>query len=206
VLANWPAANRDIWTEVDWGDLPVAPPFLTYATGITLWSDQLRCDVRYVGSPVHTNNDSIIHVPERSVLFAGDLLFNGGTPFLLSGSISGAIQVLEEVVRPLGAQTIIPGHGPVCGPQVIDETLGYLHFVQEVATQARVAGLTPLAAACETDLGEYADLLDAERIVGNLYRAYAELAGAERGAAVNARAALEDMVTYNGGRPLTCHA
>ncbi len=206
VLASWPAANRDIWTDVDWGDLPVAAPFLTYATGITLWSDQLRCDVRYVGSPAHTNNDSIIHVPERSVLFAGDLLFNGGTPFLLSGSISGSIHVLEEVVRPLDAQTIIPGHGPVCGPQVIDETLGYLHFIQEVASHARSAGLTPLAAARETDLNEYADLLDPERIVGNLYRAYAELAGAERGAPVDARAALEDMVAYNGGRPLTCHA
>jgi cyclase len=206
VLACGPATNRGIWTDVDWGDLHVAAPFLTYSTGITLWSDELRCEVRYVRTPAHTTNDSIIHISDRSVLFAGDLLLNGGTPFLLSGSISGAIQVLEEVVRPLGAQTIIPGHGPVCGAEVIDDTLGYLRLVQELARQGREAGLTPLEAARETDLREYADLLDAERIVGNLHRAYAELAGAERGARIDSNAALRDMVAYNGGRPLTCHA
>jgi cyclase len=206
VLAFGPATSRGIWTDVDWGDLHVAAPFLTYSTGITLWSDDLRCEVRYVGTPAHTTNDSIIHIPEHSVLFAGDLLFNGGTPFLLAGSISGAIEVLEGIVRPLGAQTIVPGHGPVCGPEAIDDTLRYLRFVQEVARQGRDAGLTPLEAARETDLGEYADLLDTERIVGNLHRAYVELAGAERGARIDSTAALKDMVAYNGGRPLTCHA
>jgi cyclase len=206
VLAFGPATNLGFWTDVEWGDLRLAAPFLTYSTGITLWSDELRCDVRYVGTPAHTTNDSIVHIPERSVLFAGDLVFSGGTPFLLMGSVSGAIEVLEEVVRPLGAQTIVPGHGPVAGPEIIDHVLGYLRFVQDVARQGRDAGLTPLEAARETDLGEYADLLDPERIVGNLYRAYAELAGAERGARIDVVAALKDMVAYNGGRPLTCHA
>jgi cyclase len=42
--------------------------------------------------------------------------------------------------------------------------------------------------------------------VGNLYRAYAELAGGERGAPVDALAALADMVAFNGGMPLACHA
>ena len=46
----------------------------------------------------------------------------------------------------------------------------------------------------------------AERIVGNLHRAYAELEGAQHGAPMNVIAALADMVTYNGGRPLTCLA
>ena len=45
-----------------------------------------------------------------------------------------------------------------------------------------------------------------ERIVGNLHRAYAELDGAERGAPIDLVSALLDMVTYNGGRRLTCHA
>jgi cyclase len=64
----------------------------------------------------------------------------------------------------------------------------------------------PLDAARELDLGRYADLLDPERIVGNLHRAYAELDGAPRGAPVDALAALADMVTYNGGQALTCYA
>ena len=206
MIASGPPANLGIWTEVEWGDLEVAPPFLTFETAVTLWADELRCEVRYVGSPAHTTNDSIIHIPDRSVLFAGDLLFNGGTPFLLMGSITGAIEVLEQVVAPLGAQTIVPGHGPVGGPELIDDVLGYLRFVQDTARRGRDAGLSPLDAARQTDLGRYADLLDPERIVGNLHRGYAELDGAERGAPIDLVAALTDMIAYNGGRPLTCHA
>jgi cyclase len=206
VLALGPPANWGIWTDVDWGDLEVAAPFLTYQAGVTLWADDLRCEVRYVGTPAHTTNDSIVFIPDRSVLFVGDLLFNGGTPFLLMGSISGAIQVLEEVVRPLGAQTLVAGHGPVCGPEVIDDVLGYLRFVRDVASRGYEAGLSPLDTARETDLGPYAGLLDAERIVGNLHRAYAELNGAAPGEPIDTAAALLDMVAYNGGQPLTCHA
>jgi cyclase len=195
-----------VWTDVDWGPLELAPPFLTYTDGVTLWSGDLRCEVRYVGTPAHTTNDSILHIPERSVVFTGDLLFNGGTPFALMGSVSGWIEVLETVLRPLGARTLVPGHGPVCGPEVIDDVLAYLRFVQRTAREAKAEGLTPLQAARAVDLGEFKDLLDAERIVGNLHRAYLELDGGERGAPIDLLQALGDMVAYNGGRPLTCHA
>ena len=206
VLASGLPANLGVWTDVDWGIPELAPPFLTYADAVTVWSGDLKCDVRYVGMPAHTTNDSLIWLPERSVLFAGDLAFSGGTPFLLMGSVEGAIEVLEHVLRPLGAQTIVPGHGPVSGPAVIDEMLGYLRFVLDVARNGMAAGLSPLDAARQADLGGYAGLLDSERIVGNLHRAYAELAGAPRGAEIDLIAALTDMISYNGGRPLTCHA
>ena len=206
VLALGLPANTGIFTDVHWGDLTVAAPFLTYDSGVTLWSGDLRCDVRYVGTPAHTTNDSMVWIPDRSVLFAGDLLFNGGTPFLLLGSVAGSIEVLEQVIKPLGAETSVPGHGPVCGPEVIDDVLGYLRFIQDLARQGHAADLSPLDAARQADLGAYADLTDAERVVGNLHRAYLELAGGDRGAPVDRVAAMRDMVTYNGGHPLTCHA
>jgi hypothetical protein len=37
-------------------------------------------------------------------------------------------------------------------------------------------------------------------------RAYLELDGAERGTPADLATALGDMVAYNGGQPLTCHA
>jgi cyclase len=199
-------SNTGIWDPVDWGDVELAPPFLTYEAGVTLWSDDLRAELRYVGTPAHTTNDSILWIPDRSVLFAGDLLFNGGTPFVLMGSVSGALDVLENVVKPLGAQTVVAGHGPVGGPELIDEVAGYLRFVQDTAAKGRAAGLSPLDAAREADLGDYAGLIDAERIVGNLHRAYAELDGLPRGGSIDIVSALLDMVTYNGGKPLTCLA
>ena len=206
ILATAIPPPPGIWAEVDWGHLEPAPPFLTYTDQITLWSGDLRCDVRYVGTPAHTTNDSIIHIPEHSVVFAGDLLFNGGTPFALMGSVAGWIDVLENVLRPLGARTLVPGHGPVCGPEAIDDVLAYLRFVQQTARAGMAAGLTPLEAARAADLGEFKNLLDAERIVGNLHRAYLELSGAERGTPVDVTQALNDMVAYNNGQPLTCHA
>jgi cyclase len=198
-------ASAPTWTDVDWGGIELAPPFLTYEDKVNLYVDDLKCEVRYVGTPAHTTNDSVVWIPERSTLFCGDLLFEGGTPFLLMGSIAGAVEVLEDLKK-LDAQTIVPGHGAVSGPALIDSILGYLAFVQDLARSGRAAGLTPLEAARETDLGEYAELLDSERIVGNLHRAYAELGGAERGARIDVPAAFADMVTYNGGQPLTCHA
>ncbi len=195
-----------IFEEVDWGALELAPPFLTYTDKVTLWLDEMPCEVRHVGQPAHTTNDSIVWLPERSLLFSGDLIFNEGTPFLLMGSVAGAAEVLEQVIRPLGAQTIVPGHGPVTGPELIDEVLGYLRFVEETARRGLEAGLSPLETARETDLGGYAGLHDAERIVGNLHRAMAELTGTARGARIDTAAALADMVAYNGGKPLTCLA
>ena len=205
VLAWGPAQQLPFWTEVDWGGLDLDPPFVTYTDGVTVWIDDLRVEVRHVGRPAHTTNDSIVWIPERGLLYAGDLVFNGGTPFLLQGSVTGAVRVLEDVVKPLGARTIVPGHGPVCGPEVVDEVLGYLRFVLDTARAGRTAGLSPLDTARQTDLGRYAGWLDPERIVGNLYRAYADLDW-HASTDVDLPAALTDMVAYNGGRPLTCRA
>jgi cyclase len=204
VLAAGLPRFAGVFADVDWGEVRVAPPFLTYSDRVTLYSDDLRCEVRYVGGPAHTTNDSIVWLPERSVLFSGDLIFNGGTPFMLMGSVAGAIDVLEGVVRPLAPATIVPGHGEVCGPEAIDDVLGYLRFVLDVARRGRDGGLSPLEAARDTDLGPYAGLSDPERIVGNLHRAYADLA--EPGAKLDVPRALFDMVAYNGGKPLSCLA
>ena len=102
----------------------------------------------------------------------------------------------------------MPGHGPVAGPELIDEVLGYLRFVRDLAAQGRDAGVAPLELARGTDLGRYAEWSDRERIVGNLHRAYADLAVPveARGGPIDFPGALADMVAYNGGRPLTCLA
>jgi cyclase len=194
-----------IWDPPEWGEVELAPPVLTFRDAVTIWVDDLRCEVRHLGTPAHTTNDSVVWLPERSVLFSGDLLFNGGTPFLLMGSLAGALESVRAL-KEFGATAIVPGHGPVAGPELIDDVLAYLRFLDDLARRAHAAGLTPLQAAREADLGRFVELSDVERLVGNLYRAYAELDGAERGAPIDIVAALMDMVTYNGGQRLTCLA
>lgn len=149
----------------------------------------------------HTDNDSVVWIPERRVLFSGELAFNGGTPFLLQGSVTGARRTIERLLE-LEPEIVVPGHGEVCGPEVLQQCADYLDFVLDVARSGLAAGLTPLEAARESDLGVFADLLDSERIVGNLHRAYADLQGRTD---LDLAAALGDMITLNGG-PLTTHA
>ena len=204
VISTGLLGNVGVWEPVDWGELRLAPPTVTFSDRLQVWSDDTPLEVSYVGQPAHTTNDSTVWLPDSQVLFCGDLLFNAGTPFLLMGSVTGAVDVLSEVLAPIPARTIVPGHGEPCGPDLIDTTLGYLRFVLDIARQGLDAGLTPLAAAREADLGEYADWLDPERIVGNLHRAYRDLAS-ER-PEVDLATALMDMIAYNGGRPLSCHA
>jgi cyclase len=203
LLAYGFPGNTGVWEPVDWGEVTVAPPNLTFADRVRLWSDDRPIDVSYVGQAAHTSNDSLVWLPEQEVLFCGDLLFNGGTPFLLMGSVRGAIEVLESVVAPIPARVIVPGHGAPCDHALIGTVVGYLQFVLATAQKGIDAGLSPLDLARETDLGEYDGWLDRERIVGNLHRAYADL-GARGG--VDLLAALKDMVTFNGGQPLSCYA
>jgi cyclase len=195
--------NTGTWTDVEWREIQTAPPFLTYTDRVSLYVDELKCEVIHVGTSAHSTNDSIVWIPERRVLFAGDLLVNGGTPLLLSGSVTGALPAVAAL-KELGAATIVPGHGPVCGQEVIDDVLAYLHFVLDLARAATAAGLSPLEAACSADLGPFAGLTDPERLVGNLHRACSDISAL--GAGVDVEAALADMIAYNGGRPLSCRA
>lgn len=59
----------------------------------------------------------------------------------------------------------------------VEPRRGDARFVQDIAAVGVAAGISPLEAALGTDLREFADLLDPERIVGNLHRAVAEALG-----------------------------
>jgi len=82
----------------------------------------------------------------------------------------------------------------------------YLRFVQETARKGFEEGLTPLATAQRTELGRFGELLDRERLVGNLHRAYSELRGEPRGTPLALGAVVPDMIAYNGGQMPRCLA
>ncbi|MFJ5999429.1 MBL fold metallo-hydrolase [Streptomyces sp. NPDC092370] len=192
-----------LWPDVDWGAIELVPPTVTYRDALTLHVGSVRAEVVHVGPRAHTSNDSVVWLPEQRVLFTGDLVMAGVSPFCLMGSIAGSLAALERL-RAFGATTVVPGHGPVSGPEVFDTVEGYLRLVRELAEQGRAAGLTPAETAREADLGPYAGLLDPERLVPNLHRAFAELAGtgaAEPLPMPVMQTALREMIEYNGGLP-----
>jgi cyclase len=194
---------QQLWPDVDWGETRLTLPTLTFRDAITLHAGDLRLEVFHVGN-AHTTNDVAVWLPDRRVLFAGDVVMSGMTPFCLMGSVAGSLQAIDQL-RALDPQTIVTGHGPVAGPEVLDTAESYLRWVQAVAQEGKRAGLPPLAAARDAELGEYAELGDAERLVGNLSRAYAELDGAAPGAPIDILTPFRQMMEYHGG-PLPCHA
>ena len=121
--------------------------------------------------PAHTAADSVVHVPDAGVLFAGDLLFIGGTPVVWEGPISNWVTACDTMIA-LDAETVVPGHGPVTDGDGIRAVRDYLIFVKEYAGTAHGKGQTFIEAANSLDLGEYAKWLDAERVVTNLYQHY----------------------------------
>jgi cyclase len=198
-------ATTNLWPDTDWGHIEIAPPTVTFDERLTLYADGLELQLIYVG-PAHTTNDVIAWLPERRTLIAGDVVFNGGTPFCVFGSLSGSLRALETV-RSLAPERIVPGHGPVCGPEALDGIEAYLRFVEETARRGHEAGLAPLDLARQTELPpEFAALHDSERFVANLHRAYSEQSGAPPGTPLPFPSIIPDLIAYNGGAMPRCLA
>jgi cyclase len=193
-----------LWPDVDWGDVRLRLPMVTFDDRLTLHVGDRRVELVHVG-PAHTTNDVVAWLPDDGVLFAGDVVLSGCTPFHLMGSVEGTLRALVRL-RALAPDLVVSGHGALSGPEVFDRTESYLNWIQELARDGVRSGLTPLDVARDADLGVFGDLLDGERIVGNLYRAYSELRGDPLGAPLDVAAVFGEMVRFNGGRLPTCLA
>lgn len=188
-----------LWEPLpDWGAVTRRPPEVTLTSELAVTLGGRRIELRHPGYTAHTPGDVAVWLPEERVLFTGDLLFNGLTPLLGMGSVTGALRALDWIDSFEPAQ-VVPGHGPICDaaalPEVLDAHERYYRFVLAVATEGMEAGLSPLEAARRADLGEFASWADAERLVFNVHRAYADTTGEPFDLA---QAAL-DAVTFNGG-------
>ena len=192
-----------IWSPTpDWGITAIRPPTAVMHDTMTVYAGAHEIHLHHPGHPAHTVGDIIAWLPATGVLFTGDLVFNQVTPMVLMGSLDGALRSVDWL-RTFPAQHIVPGHGPLLTgaefTDVLDTHARYYRFVQSVAIGGINRGLTPLQAAQECALGEFAHLPDPERIVLNLHRAYAESNNTE----MNLTTALTDAMTYNNG-PLHC--
>ncbi|MFD3681594.1 MBL fold metallo-hydrolase [Streptomyces sp. NPDC058613] len=193
-----------IWPATDFGAIEITAPDLTYSDRMTLHVGGTEVRIVHPGV-AHTTGDSVVWLPHQRIVFTGDLVFAGGTPFLAMGSLAGSLRAME-LLRSLDAETVVPGHGPLTDPSAYEATERYLRYVAELAREGRGAGLTPLETARTADLGEFAAWRESERLVANLHRAYAELAGEPEGVPLDVPAVLRDMTALNGGTPIPCHA
>ena len=192
------------WEPVPlWGDVTRRVPNVVTRTGLTVYTGARRVDLVHPGHTAHTAGDLVAWLPDERVLFAGDLVFHGLTPLAFAGSVDGARRTLDWLAG-FEPDHLVPGHGPLVAAAELADVLGaherYYRLVLDTAEAGRREGLTPLAAAQACDLGEFADWADAERLVLNVHRAYADAEDRD----LDLAAAVVDAMTWNGG-PLTTH-
>lgn len=73
----------------------------------------------------HTSDESMVYLPQQQVLFGGDNIFNQRTAFTGHGDVIAWISALEEARR-LPISVVVPGHGPIGGPELIDAQIDVL--------------------------------------------------------------------------------
>ena len=193
-----------VWTPVpDWGPVTKRLPSIAVDDRSTVYAGSRAIELHHPGYAAHTRGDLVAWLPEERILFSGDLIFNGLTPLVFMGSVSGARRSLEWLAS-FEPAVVVPGHGALADATAIDGVFDahdrYYRFVESVAADGLRDGLDPLAVARHCDLAEFAGWADSERLVLNLHRAYADAAGGD----IDLIAAMIDAVEFNGG-PLTTH-
>jgi cyclase len=193
-----------LWDPVpDWGPVSRRLPEISVGASLTLHVGGRRVELLHPGGPAHTTGDLIVWLPEERALFSGDLVFAGLTPLVFMGSVDGALAAVDWL-ESLQPDVLVPGHGPVLTgsdiSRVLDEHRRYYRFVLDAAAHGTSRGLSPLQAAREIDLGEFAGWADAERIVLNLHRVYADRAGHD----LDLVAAFGDAIAWLG-HPMHTH-
>ena len=124
--------------------------------------------------PAHTHGDVAVFDPSSGVVFAGDLLFVGGTPIMWAGPASSWVAALRRLLA-LDADTYVPGHGPVTDAAGVREVIEYLELVEAGAADLHARGRTVRQAAAELDLGRFAAWGNPERVVINVDSCYRHL-------------------------------
>ena len=164
---------RHIFSPFDFTDITVTPATRTYEGTLDLEVGGTAVQVIELG-PAHTEGDSVVWVPGDRVLYAGDLLFIGGTPISWAGPISNWITACDRMLA-LEPAVVVPGHGPVIPAERINEVRDYLAFVEEEAKTRHEKGMSAEDAMRDIALGRFDSLDEKGRIAQNVLAVYYEL-------------------------------
>ena len=178
----------------DFNDIELVPPTTIFDGELTLRVGDTEVRLIEVG-PAHTRGDVIVHVPAHRVVFTGDILFNGGHPIVWEGPVANWVAACDRIVD-LQPETVVPGHGPVCDTAAVVSEREYFSFLQREVPPRADAGMSPLEAARDIDLGGYAALGERERFVVNVAAVYRDLGRDVPGDAVSM---LGEMASYGSG-------
>ncbi|WP_260294869.1 MBL fold metallo-hydrolase [Sedimenticola hydrogenitrophicus] len=118
-------------------------PTLTFESSMTLWMGKRRVELKHIGRG-HTKGDIVAWLPDEKVLFSGDLVEFGATPYTGDAYLSDWPRTLANL-RALGAEKLVPGRGdalttPETVEAAISGTQDFLTQMFESVKQGRAAG------------------------------------------------------------------
>ncbi len=125
----------------------------------------------------HTPGDTVVWLPDRSVLFSGDIVYVDRMLGVIPVSHTGRWLETFGVIESLKPRWIVPGHGDVTNLATAQaDTRDYLQALRRHMRQAVEAG-TDISAAVKTfDATPFRRLLNAAELMpGNASRTYLEL-------------------------------
>ncbi|NPA41499.1 MAG: MBL fold metallo-hydrolase [Aquificae bacterium] len=105
---NFYEARKKILKEhMDGTDM--VPPDITLTKDLDIHLGKHRFEVRHF-CKAHTPGDIVVWIPDKKVLFSGDIVFDGRLPFLGSGNSRGWLKCLDKIME-LDPNILLPGHG-----------------------------------------------------------------------------------------------
>jgi len=125
-------------TPEDMQGTTVAYPVLTYGDRMTIDIGGQQIELIHACHS-HTDGDTLVYLPGKKVLFAGDILFTNYHPFLAEGNIEEWAKELDKI-KTMDIEKIIPGHGPLSGKRDLDDMKEYIitfdQKAKELASQS----------------------------------------------------------------------
>jgi len=151
---------RSFFGDFHFDGIELVPPTRTFDGRLELDVAGRTVELIEVG-PAHTDGDVIVHVPDSSTVYTGDILFIGGTPIVWAGPLENWVAACDLMLA-MNVERVVPGHGPLTDQSGIAAVRDYLMFVDGEATDRHDAGV---------------DAFDAAREIGRLIEADERFAG-----------------------------
>ena len=113
-------------------------PTLAFDRSLTVWLGRRRVEIMHLGRG-HTKGDTVAWLPEERVLFAGDLVEYGATPYTGDAYLTDWPATLERV-RALRPEKLVPGRGEALttAREVEDGIQGTRDFITTLFDAVRV--------------------------------------------------------------------
>ncbi len=102
---------------------------------LTLNIGKEKFEIKQLEKVAHTKGDLIVYLPNKKVLFSGDLVFNGRLTSLRDGSLLGSLDALKKIDA-YHAKVIIGGHGYKTDENASKALEAYLGEMQREVQQA----------------------------------------------------------------------